>query len=148
MKKVTMFAVMAAIAFAAPVHAAEKVKKEAAKLASEATAAAPAAGEPQKTDTAKPLPFQGKVASVDASAKTFTTKNKDGKEHVFTVTDKTQITKADGSAGKFDDIKVDEAVRGSRLKTGENKWEAVKVSLGEKPGKEAKKAEAKPEEKK
>ena len=69
---------------------------------------------------------------MDSSAKTFTIKYKDGREAVVGVNDKTTITKADGSAGTMADIKADEMVRGSRVSKGENKWDAVKVTLGEK----------------
>lgn len=97
---------------------------------------APPAVTPAKNTTApdkaaRPLPFQGKVSRVSPSAKTFTITTKAGKDHLFTVTDKTQILKEDAPA-KFEDIKRDEIVRGSRLKVGENQWEAVKVIIGAK----------------
>ena len=152
-KLISMFAAMAGLAFATPTFAAEK-KEKSAKPAAEKPAA-PAETKPAAAEEkARAIPFQGKVASVDAAAKIFTTKNKDGKENTFSLTDKTQIVKADGSAGKIGDIKADEVVRGTRTKLGENKWEVVKVTLGAKPAKEgapAKEGEkpaAKPEEKK
>ena len=86
----------------------------------------------EKAPKVKPLPFQGKIASVDADAKTFTTKNKDGKENVFSITSSTKIEKADGSAGTIDDLKAGEPVRGLRLRSADGKWDAVKVILGAK----------------
>ncbi len=138
--------------------AAEKKEKPAAPAA-EKTAAAPAAApaEEKKEMGVKALPYQGKVASVDAAAKTFTTKNKDGKENVFSVTDKTKIEKADGSAATLADLKADDVVRGSRTKISDGKWEAVKLIIGAKEGgakkggdkaTEDKPADAKPVDKK
>ncbi len=108
-----------------------------ASLAQEKKEGAGAPAE-KKEAGARTLPFQGKVSSVDAAAKTFKTKNKDGKENTFTVTEKTQIQHGDGTTATIGDIKVDETVRGSRVKTGDNQWEAVKVTIGAKGGGDAK----------
>ena len=59
---------------------------------------------------AKPLPYRGKVASVDASAKTLTV----GKRTIK-VTDQTKITKQ-GAAATMADITVGEKVSGSYWK--------------------------------
>ncbi len=108
----------------------------------------PAAGE--KTDKAdagaatasKPIPYHGKVAAVDAAAKTFTIKGKQ-KDRVFAVTDKTVITK-DGAPADLSALAAGEEVQGSATKTGDN-WEALKVTVGAKAAaKGAKKEEAKP----
>lgn len=56
---------------------------------------------------ARPTSYRGKIASVDASAKTFTV----GK-HTIKVTDETKITKNDAAA-TMADIVADEQVRGS-----------------------------------
>lgn len=145
-KLITTIITLSAFALASPGYAAEK-KKAAAKPASDkAKPAEPAKPAEEKTAAAKPIPYQGKVASIDAAAKTFTTKNKDGKENVFTVTEKTQITKGDAAA-TFDDITANEIVRGTRLKTGEGKWEAVKVMIGAKEASAKGKKAAKPEPK-
>ena len=145
----TVITVSLALPFSS--RAADKKEKTDAPV----TEKSPAASDSQKHEMAQTLPFKGKVASVDKTAKTFTTKNKDGKENVFTVTDTTKIEKADGTAATFADIKVDEKVRGSRVKKGEGKWEVTKVTLGEneasakKPAKEMEKAsETKAAEKK
>lgn len=122
--------------------AAEKKKMEpaAATPAPDAKKSAEAATPKPKKDG--PLPYQGKVDTLDAKAKKFTTKTKDGKVHTFTLTDKTVILKNDAPA-KFDDVTVGETVRGTRLKKGEGEWEVVKLIIGAKP-----KTEAKPEKKK
>lgn len=79
----------------------------------------------------KPLPYQITVDTVDAGKKLFTSKNKDGKVNTFHITDRTQITKGDG-VGTVADIKMGETIRGTRYKTGEGDWEAIKVMVGPK----------------
>lgn len=120
-----------ALGLAAPAFAAEKKKMEPA-------AATPAPVEkknemkPVEAPPAKKtgaLPYKGVVDTVDVAGKKFTTKNKDGKVNTFTVTAATVVTKEDAPA-KFEDIKVGDYVRGSRIKKGEGEWEAVKVTIG------------------
>lgn len=129
MKKtaLTALAIVAALGVCAPVTAL------AAKKEKQAATAADAAG--------KPIPYHGKVASVDASAKTFTIKGKE-KDRVFSVTDKTTIMK-DGAAADLSAITQGEEVHGSATKSGDS-WEAIKVIVGAKEKKTAKKDEAKP----
>jgi hypothetical protein len=108
--------------------------------ATPARAPAPAPPESEEADDpapkARPLPFQGKVSHVNKAARTFTITTKEGKQHVFHITDQTKIEKADGAA-TIDDIAKDEIVRGSRLKLADYKWEAKKVIIGAKePGAE------------
>lgn len=109
-----------------------------ASFAQEKKEGAGAPAEKKEAAAKGTLPFQGKVSEVDAAAKTFKTKNKDGKENTFTITDKTQILHGDATAATIADIKPEEMVRGSRVKTGDNQWEAVKVIIGAKPGGEGK----------
>jgi hypothetical protein len=131
-KLITTIITLTAIALASPSYAKKSAAKPAAEKAKPTEPAKPAdKSADEKPAEAKPIPYMAKVASVDAAAKTFTTKNKDGKENVFTVTDKTQITKGDAPA-TFEDIKANEIVRGTRVKTGEAKWDAVKVMIGPK----------------
>jgi hypothetical protein len=66
---------------------------------------------------AKPLPYRGKVASVDASAKTFTV----GKRTIK-VTDQTKITKQ-GAAAIMAEISVGENVSGSYWKKDDGSLE-------------------------
>ena len=125
-------------AFAAP------AKKEAAAPAAPAKPA-----EVQKPDAApaekstKPFPYHGDVAAADAAAKTFTFKNKDGKERLFTVTDKTEIEK-EGAKADFAAITVGAYAAGRCTKTAEGKFEAVSVKIGPKPAPKAKNPAAKP----
>jgi hypothetical protein len=67
------------------------------------------------------------VTTIDASGKSWTHKNKNGKEVKFQVTDKTDI-KNNGAAAKFEDIKVGDWVAGSRLKQSETEYEVVKIT--------------------
>jgi hypothetical protein len=87
--------------------------------------------------TAKPFPYRGEVASVDASAKTFTFKNKDGKERVFSVAEKAEIDK-DGAKADFAAVTVGAYAAGQCTKTAEGKFEATSVKIGAKPEKKGK----------
>lgn len=62
---------------------------------------------------------------------TFTITTKQGKAHVHTITSKTKILKDDAPVA-IADLKAEEIVRGSRLKLGEGRWEALKVIIGAK----------------
>ena len=75
---------------------------------------------------AKPLPYRGKVASVDASAKTFTVGNR-----TIKVTDQTKITKQ-GAAATMADITVGEKVSGSYWKKDDGSLEAKNIKVGAK----------------
>jgi len=75
---------------------------------------------------AKPLPYRGKVASVDASAKTLTV----GKRTIK-VTDQTKITKQ-GAAASMAEINVGEKVSGSYWKKDDGSLEAKNVKVGAK----------------
>lgn len=71
--------------------------------------------------------FRGSVASVDASAKTFTMSGKAAR--VIKVTDKTSVTK-DGAAATFVDIVADQKVTGSGWKQEDGTFEAKMVKIG------------------
>lgn len=138
MKKLLTNSIVAALVYglSTTTFAAEtKMKKDApaAAPAAEAKAADVKPPESPKEKKAGPLPFQGKVDTIDADGKKFTTKNKDGKMNTFNITDKTVITKDDAPA-KFADLKIGEVVRGTRIKKGEGEWDAVKVMIGPKKG--------------
>ena len=102
---------------------------------------------------AKPLPMHSRADSVDAAAKTFTNKRKDGVEVKHVVTDKTEIKNGEAAA-KFEDIKAGDFVNGLRLKKSETEYEVVKITkIGPAPEKKAKlegdkKPDAKPADKK
>lgn len=74
----------------------------------------------------KAMPYRGKVASVDASAKTFMI----GKRTIK-VTDQTKITKQ-GAAATMAEIKVGEKVSGSYWKKDDDSLEAKNVKVGDK----------------
>lgn len=97
----------------------------------------------EKKDAPKPKrdtqPFHGKVASVDATAKTITV----GKQ-TYNVTSTTKLMK-DGKPATFDDAKVGEEVGGVAKKDGD-KLNIVSLRIGPKPEKAAE--GAKKEEKK
>lgn len=89
------------------------------------------AQEVKKAKKDGPLPFNGKVASVDKAANTF----KVG-ERVFSLTADSRITKA-GKPATLGDAAVGEEVGGSYKKVG-NKLEVVSVRFGPKTDAEPK----------
>ena len=72
------------------------------------------------------LPFHGKVASVDATAMTFTVDT-----NTIAVTSTTKITK-NGQPAVFADITTGETVGGSYKKDADGKLNATTVRIGEK----------------
>jgi len=106
------------------------------KPAADVTAAAE---KPAGESSGKPVPYRGKVSSVDASAKTFSIKGRE-KERVFNITDSTKITR-EGTAADLAAIAAGEEVRGQAAKNGD-KWDAVSVMIGAKPASEKKEAKA------
>ena len=98
----------------APAAAAEKPKAAAEKPKAAA-------------DATKPMPMHTVVDSIDASGKSFTHKNKDGKEVKYVTTAKTEF-KNDEKEAKFGDIKVGNEVNGMRLKKSDTEYEVVKTT--------------------
>jgi hypothetical protein len=159
MKKLIAIMSVTAFALTLPIGAgaAEKKDKAAAeKPAAEKPADAakkpaekPADAKPAEAkDPSRPLPYRGDVAAVDATAKTFTFKNKDGKERVFQVGADTKITKEDKPAD-FSAITVGAYATGSYKKGADGKLEVASVKIGPKPEKKpAAEGDAKPAEKK
>jgi len=97
---------------------------------SPAAAASPAASPMEKSTAGKKpraIPFHGKIASVDASAKTFSIAGKE-KTRMIKITDETKITKQ-GAAATTTDLAADEEVRGSYWKE-DGSLEARTVKLG------------------
>lgn len=74
------------------------------------------------------IPYRGKIASVDSSAKTFTIAGKE-KSRTFKITEKTTVTKA-GQPATIKDVVADEEVRGSYWKMADGTLEAKTVKLG------------------
>jgi hypothetical protein len=94
----------------------------------------PAADKPAAT---RPLPFSGKITSVDKTAKTV----KVG-EKVFQVTATTRIIK-DGKAATLDDAKAGEEVGISYREGDDKKLNLVSLRIGAKPAAPATPAPAK-----
>jgi hypothetical protein len=151
MKKLLSIITLGAVALALPASgiAAEKKAKTPAAPAAAAPAAAPAEGAKKPAAEAgapKPIPMNSKVDEIDAKAKTFSHKNKDGAVVKNVVTDKTEIKNGE-SAAKFEDIKVGDTVSGLRLKKSATEYEVLKITkFGIAPPKEKKpEGAAKPE---
>lgn len=88
---------------------------------------------PKVTASGRPIPFHGKVDSVDLAARTFTMRTKAGKDHVFHITAATKMLKNETAVATLADVKAQDQVRGSRRKLGEGDWDAVTVIIGAKP---------------
>ena len=78
------------------------------------------------------IPFHGKVAALDKTAKTLTVGDR-----VFQVTSETKIKKA-GKAATLDDAAVGEEVGGTYTKGDDGKLTAKSLRIGPKPEGEAK----------
>lgn len=125
------------------VAAEKKAKTPAAETAK------PAPAEAAKTDAkagpkaGKPIPMYSEVDSIDAASKSFTHKNKDGKEVKFVLSATAEV-KNNGADAKFEDIKVGDYVSGLRLKKSETEYEVTKITkFGAATPKKDKKAEKK-----
>ena len=86
------------------------------------------------------IPFHGKIASVDANARTFSIAGKE-KTRVIKITDQTKITKQ-GVDAMMKDVVADEEVRGSYWKKEDGSLEARSVKLGPLTAEEMAKREA------
>jgi hypothetical protein len=78
----------------------------------------------------KPVPFHGKVASVDKSAKTVTLDDKN--KRTFHVTSETKIMKNEKPA-TLDDVTVGEDIRGSYKKNDDQTMSLRSLYIGTKP---------------
>lgn len=119
---------LAVVALCAPSGASAKAKASPTPEAAASTS--PMAGDTM-AKSPRAIPFRGKVASADATAKTFTIANKKGDARVIKITAGTKIMKA-GAAATMADIVADEEVRGSYWKKEDGSLEAKKVNLGPK----------------
>lgn len=121
-KQIALFTLVAAAFISAPaiVHA-------------ENSTNAPAADPAKKHGTP---PIHGKVSAVDSAAMTLTVG-----ETTIVVTSKTQIMK-DGKPATLSDITAGESVVASGKKDESGKFNATKISVGEKAAKKAKKKAA------
>ena len=91
------------------------------------------------------VPFRGKIASVDAKAKTFSIAGKET-TRVIKITDQTKITKQ-GADATMKDVVADEEVRGSYWKKEDGSLEARSVKLGPLTAEEMAKREARKQKK-
>ncbi|MGH8095297.1 MAG: hypothetical protein ACREIF_17830 [Chthoniobacterales bacterium] len=114
---------IATLVLCAPAAAPAKSKKMTSP--SPSASASPAAATTKKP---RSIPYHGKVASVDASAKTFSIAGKE-KTRVIKITDQTKITQQ-GADATMKDIVADEEVRGSYWKKDDGSLEARTVKLG------------------
>lgn len=134
----TFLTLLSIVALATPAFAQAK-KKPAAEKPAETKAEA----KPAEEKTAKALPMNSRADSIDAAAKTFSMKRKDGVEVKHMVTDKTTILQG-AAAAKFEDIKVGDTVSGLRMKKSDTEYEVVKITkFGVAVKKEKKAAEEK-----
>jgi len=95
-----------------------------------ASFAAKAKGSPTPSDSpaaTRPIPMYSEVSSIDVAGKTWTHKNKDGKEVKFVVTDKTDI-KNNKAPANFEEIKVGDWVAGMRLKKSDTEYEVTEIT--------------------
>lgn len=120
-------ACIAAIALCAAPPAPARDKKSPAP---EASASASPLSADSSGKAARAIPYRGKVASVDPTAKTFTLAGK-ANSRVLKITDATKIVK-EGAPATMADIVADEEVRGSYWKKEDGSLEAKKVKLGPK----------------
>lgn len=118
----TLAGLLAAVVLAVPVHVSAQSTNKPAATAPDAKS--------------RPIPFRGKLAAVDKTAKTITLDEKT--KRTFQVTSETKIMKDDKPA-TLDDATVGEAVRGSYRKSDDGKMTLRLLSIGAK-------GEAKPKE--
>ena len=121
MKKLLSMAALAALLLSLP------TATYAAKKASATPAGTPAPSATPEAISGKPIPMYSEVSTIDAAGKSWTHKNKDGKEVKFQTTDKTDI-KQKGVAAKFGDIKVGDWVSGTRVKKSDTEYEVEKIT--------------------
>jgi len=151
MKLITLIT-LAALGFGAPAQlmaaekkAASEKPAEGAKKAAEKPAAAPKEAPAKVAGEGKAIPMHVRADAIDAAAKTFTMKRKDGVEVKHVLTDATTIMNGESPA-KFEDIKVGEYVNGLRKKKTDTEYEVVKITgFGAAPEKKPKADAAKPE---
>jgi len=137
MKKLLALLTIPALALAIPTVSSAASKKATPTPAAATPAPAGATPEPKE---AKPFPYHGDVATVDASAKTFTFKSKEGNVRTFHVGDTAKITKGDknGPAADFSIVTVGAYAAGTCTKTGAHEYEVVTLHVGEKPAPKSK----------
>ena len=132
-----LFAVAFFFSLVAPVALAQ-ANKPAPAVPATPNATKPAAPATPTTNGEKPTaaakarsnPFNTTVDEVDAVGKSFTHFNKDGKKVKHLITE-TTIFKGEATGKKFEDIKVGDAMNGSRVKLNDagTEYEVVSITL-------------------
>ena len=117
---------LATLALSAAPNVSAKDKKAMSDATASATPMASAA------PMARGIPYHGKIASVDSSAKTFTIMTKKGESRVFKMTEMTKYMK-DGQGATMADVAADQEVRGQYMKAADGSMELKSVMLGMKP---------------
>lgn len=84
-----------------------------------------------KTGKRQTYPFRGKVASIDATARTVTLEGRTSRR-VISVNDDTRLTR-DGATARLEEIKPGEAVGGTLRKSAEGREIATLIRVGLKP---------------
>ena len=94
---------------------------------------------PEQKET-RPFPYHGDVSTVDAAAKIFTMKSKEGNVRTFHVGETAKVTKVskDGPAADFSIVTVGSYAAGTCTKAGDRKYEVVTLHIGPKPAKKEK----------
>lgn len=108
----------------------KKADKAPAKAAMSAPASSPASSPAEMSGRA--LPFQGKIASVDKAAKTFTIESKKGEGRTFVVPDTVKPVKGSNAPATWDELTVGQIVRGTYRKNADGKSEIVSLQAGPK----------------
>ena len=133
MLKKTMFAVICAVVLFAA-NGAVQAKTATKNAPATATTDGAKAGEATQANaptSTRPMPFYGKIGTVDKANKTFTIEGKKS-TRTFSMTDTTKLEKAPGVAATWDDLKAGEYVRGSATKTAQDHYVALSVKIGPK----------------
>lgn len=130
---------IAALVLCAPIAAPAKSKP------TDSPAPAASASPKEKGKTNRAVPFHGKIASVDAKARTFSIAGK-GATRLIKITDQTKITKQ-GADATMKDVVADEEVRGSYWKKEDGSLEARGLKLGPPTAEEMARREARKKKK-
>ena len=140
MKKLFSVLALAALACSAPTLALAAPKKTPTPSPTPAAATpTPVPASTPDPKSARPFPYHGDIDTVDALAKTFTFKSKEGNVRVFHVGDTAKVTKVskDGPAADFSIVTVGGYAAGTCTKVGDRRYEIVTLHVGPKPVKKA-----------
>lgn len=112
------------ISGANPLHAGSKAQ------ASSTPSGAMTSASPFPTAPAtRPIPFSGKIYTVDKVSKTFTTQNKEKKIRTFIISSQSKITK-DNRPAKFEELRAGDEIHGMALKEGDGRFDILSLRAG------------------